>query len=284
MKKLIISMLFIALSKAVVVGQINPYPFEVQISGQGNQAIIFIPGFASAGEVWDETKLMYESHYRCYTLTMAGFAGVAPQPNPSISKWEHAIADYIKKNNLKKPIVVGHSMGGVLAMALAADYPDLLSKVVVVDGLPCLTAMMNPSFIAKEENDCTEMITQMASVSDEQFFEMQTISIKYMLADTSRQKEAINWSIQSDRNTFAKIYCDFTNTDLRVKIANIKCPSLILLEPHFLNFQSAINEQFKNMKQPNIQFATKGLHFIMYDDKMWYDQQLANFINPKGTL
>ncbi len=277
-------MLFIALSKAVVVGQINPYPFEVQISGQGNQAIIFIPGFASAGEVWDETKLMYESHYRCYTLTMAGFAGVAPQPNPSISKWEHAIADYIKKNNLKKPIVVGHSMGGVLAMALAADYPDLLSKVVVVDGLPCLTAMMNPSFIAKEENDCTEMITQMASVSDEQFFEMQTISIKYMLADTSRQKEAINWSIQSDRNTFAKIYCDFTNTDLRVKIANIKCPSLILLEPHFLNFQSAINEQFKNMKQPNIQFATKGLHFIMYDDKMWYDQQLTNFINPKGTL
>jgi len=175
-------------------------------------------------------------------------------------------------------------MGGVLAMALAADYPDLLSKVVVVDGLPCLTAMMNPSFIAKEENDCTEMITQMASVSDEQFFEMQTISIKYMLADTSRQKEAINWSIQSDRNTFAKIYCDFTNTDLRVKIANIKCPSLILLEPHFLNFQSAINEQFKNMKQPNIQFATKGLHFIMYDDKMWYDQQLTNFINPKGTL
>ena len=277
-------MLFIALSKAVVVGQINPYPFEVQISGQGNQAIIFIPGFASAGEVWDETKLMYESHYRCYTLTMAGFAGVAPQPNPSISKWERAIADYIKKNNLKKPIVVGHSMGGVLAMALAADYPDLLSKVVVVDGLPCLTAMMNPSFIAKEENDCTEMITQMASVSDEQFFEMQTISIKYMLADTSRQKEAINWSIQSDRNTFAKIYCDFTNTDLRVKIANIKCLSLILLEPHFLNFQSAINEQFKNMKQPNIQFATKGLHFIMYDDKMWYDQQLANFINPKGTL
>jgi len=277
-------MLFIALSKAVVVGQINPYPFEVQISGQGNQAIIFIPGFASAGEVWDETKLMYESHYRCYTLTMAGFAGVAPQPNPSISKWEHAIADYIKKNNLKKPIVVGHSMGGVLAMALAADYPDLLSKVVVVDGLPCLTAMMNPSFIAKEENDCTEMITQMASVSDEQFFEMQTISIKYMLADTSRQKEAINWSIQSDRNTFAKIYCDFTNTDLRVKIANIKCPSLILLEPHFLNFQSAINEQFKNMKQPNILFATKGLHFIMYDDKMWYDQQLTNFINPKGTL
>lgn len=277
-------MLFIALSKAVVVGQINPYPFEVQISGQGNQSIIFIPGFASAGEVWDETKLMYESHYRCYTLTMAGFAGVAPQPNPSISKWEHAIADYIKKNNLKKPIVVGHSMGGVLAMALAADYPDLLSKVVVVDGLPCLTAMMNPSFIAKEENDCTEMITQMASISDEQFFEMQTISIKYMLADTSRQKEAINWSIQSDRNTFAKIYCDFTNTDLRVKIANIKCPSLILLEPHFLNFQSAINEQFKNMKQPNIQFATKGLHFIMYDDKMWYDQQLTNFINPKGTL
>jgi len=28
-----------------------------------------------------------------------------------------------------------------------------------------------------------------------------------------------------------------------------------------------------------IKYATKGLHFIMYDDKEWYDKELKNFIS-----
>lgn len=284
MKKLILMcLLLITLFHIKVIGQTNSYPFNVQVSGQGKNSIIFIPGFASSGNVWTETKLLYEKNYTCHTLTMAGFAGVAPQPNPSIQKWEAAIAEYIQKNKLEKPIVVGHSMGGVLALALAADYPDLLSKIVVVDGLPCLAAMMNPDFKSKEENDCTDMVNQLTAVPKDQFYQIQKSSIGYMLADTSRQEMVVNWSVQSDRTTFARIYCDFSNTDLREKIASIKCANLIMLEPHFLNFMPAINDQFKNMKQANIQFASKGLHFIMYDDKQWFERQLTSFINPTAT-
>ena len=43
-------------------------------------------------------------------------------------------------------------MGGGLALALAADYPDLIGKIVVVDALPCLAALSNVSFISKENN------------------------------------------------------------------------------------------------------------------------------------
>ncbi len=88
----------------------------------------------------------------------------------------------------------------------------------------------------------------------------------------------ISWSIKSDRSTFAGMYCDFSSTDSR-EIALVKCPSFIMLEPIFTNYKSAIDEQFKNMKTANIQYATKGLHFIMYDDKAWYDKALSNFIN-----
>ena len=38
-------------------------------------------------------------------------------------------------------------------------------------------------------------------------------------------------------------------------------------------------EQFKNCKTADLQFATKGLHFIMYDDKEWYDKQLFNYLS-----
>ena len=261
-----------------VFGQKNNYRFDVKTSGKGNQSIIFIPGLACSGEVWNDTKAIYENDFICYTLTMAGFAGVPSQSNSTFQIWETSIATFIQQNKIFKPIIIGHSMGGGLAMALAADYPDLISKIIVVDGLPSLTALMDPSFRVKENNDCGPMVSQFTSLHAAQFYQMQKGGMSRMLADTSKTEQVVSWSVKSDRTTFAEMYCDFSNTDLREKIAAIKCPALILLESYFANFKPAISEQFKNLRTANLQYATKGLHFIMYDDKEWYDKQLSTFI------
>ncbi|SFE42612.1 alpha/beta fold hydrolase [Thermoflexibacter ruber] len=262
-------------------GQTNNYTFESNKSGKGKKAIIFIPGFACSGEVWSETKKEFENEYTCYTVTMAGFAGVKPQANASFKNWASSIVQFIKDNKIDKPILVGHSMGGGLAMAIASDFPDLLSKLIVVDALPCLQALSNPDFISKENNDCSPMISQMEGLTDEQFYQIQKQSIPQLVADTTKQDLVVRWSVQSDKKTFATMYCDFYNVDLREKIKAIKCPSLILLESYFVNIKPQIDAQYKNLKTANLQYANKGLHFIMYDDKDWYLSQLKTFITMK---
>ena len=249
-----------------VFGQTKSYPFEVIKTGKGKQAIIFLPGFASSGDVWNETKSNFEKDFTCYTFTMAGFAGVKPQPNPSFTNWEREIVNYIKANKIEKPIIVGHSMGGGLALAIASDYPELISRIVVVDALPCLAALRDPSFKSQENNDCTLMVNQMTAMSKDEFHQMQKRNMAMLLANPSKQDEAISWSMKSDRNTFSQMYCDFSNTDLREKIATIKCPSLILLEFGFSNYKEPIEAQYKNLKTATFQYSNKGLHFIMYDD------------------
>lgn len=262
-------------------GQNKSYPFDIKISGQGKQSIIFIPGFASSGEVWNETKSTYEKDFTCYTLTMAGFAGVKPQANATFENWETSIASYIKENKIDKPIIIGHSMGGGLALALASDYPELIEKIIIVDALPCLPALMNPTFKTVEKQDCSAMLNQISSATNEQFYQMQKMSIQRLVEDTSKRELVIGWSMKSDRKTFAEMYCDFSNTDLREKIKNIKCPTLVLLEEYFKNVKPAIEEQYKNLKTANLQYSNKGLHFIMYDDKEWYFSQLNKFITTK---
>jgi pimeloyl-ACP methyl ester carboxylesterase len=261
--------------------QAHEKSFTVKKSGTGSQSILFIPGFASSGDVWNETTALLKGDYTLHVLTMAGFAGTSPENSPSFEKWKTDIAQYIKDNQLKKPIVVGHSMGGVMAMALAADYPDLLSKIIVVDALPSLTALMNPRFQSNPENDCSAMINQITQLSDSAFAQMQQMNAVSLTATQERFQEIVGWSISSDRRTFAKIYCDFSNTDLREKIKNITIPSLILLEPYFKNIETAINEQYKNLKTADLKYATKGLHFVMYDDKDWYIQQLNDFLTQR---
>lgn len=261
--------------------QKETYPFEIKITGKGTKSLIFIPGFGCSGQVWDGIRPAYEGDFTCYTLTMAGFAGVPAKDSPSFKSWEKAIAGYIRQQKIIQPILVGHSMGGGLAMAIAADYPELVSAIVVVDALPCLQALMNPSFKAKENNDCATSVYQLTAMSNEQFLQMQKTGLTRLLEDTSKLSLVASWAVASDRSTFGEMYCDFSNTDLREKVRTVICPALILLEAYFVNLNPIIAAQFKNLKTANIQYATKGLHFIMYDDKEWLRKQMDNFLNGK---
>ena len=277
MKKSLILFLFTAglffTSKAA--GQ---YPFTVKQSGSGKQAIIFIPGFACSGDVWNETVEQFKGGHTCYVLTMAGFAGQAATTNPDIQNWIAEIAKYIKDNRIEKPVIVGHSLGGVMAQAIAAAYPDLVSKVVVVDALPCLPALSNPAFEASANPDCSKFTSGFTAMNNEQFYQMQKVTMASMVADTGKLETVVQWSMHSDRSTMAQIYCQLLNTDMRAKISSITCPALILLEPSFKGLQSNIEGQYKNLKGAQLQYADKGLHFIMFDDKAWYFAQLKNFI------
>ncbi len=274
-------LLFITVISLNSFAQTKSYPFNVVKSGNGKQSIIFIPGFASSGDVWNETKANFEKDYTCYTLTMAGFAGAKPQTEITFSSWEKGIANYIIDNKISKPTIIGHSMGGALALAIAADYPDLAQKIVVVDALPFLAAMMNPDAKSEDNIDCSAMIKQLTEMPDDQFYKMQKQTMPRLLENSEMLETVVSWSVKSDRTTFAKMYCDFSNTDLREKIKSIKVPALILLESYFVNFKPIIESQYKNLKTADLRYANKGLHFIMYDDKEWYFKQLNEFIPTK---
>ncbi len=280
MNKVKIAMLSLSLTAVCIssFAQTKSGAFEVTKSGEGTKSLILIPGFGCPGDVWMETISKFKQDYTCYSLTMAGFAGAAPQSNSSFKNWESGIANYIREHKLYKPTIIGHSMGGALALALASDYPDLIEKIIVVDALPCLSAVMNPSFKSAEKPDCSALVNQVTSATNEQFYQMQKMSIPRLLEDTSMQETVVGWTVKSDRKTFAEMYCDFSNTDLREKIKNIKCPAYILLEQQFKNIQPIIQEQYKNLPNASLRYANKGQHFIMYDDKDWYFEQLNDII------
>ncbi|ANH81761.1 alpha/beta hydrolase [Niabella ginsenosidivorans] len=258
----------------------NPYPFTVQTTGNGAQSLLFIPGFTCPASVWNETVALFNKQYTCYTLTMAGFAGTPAQTTPSFKKWEEGIAQFIKDQKIT-PVIIGHSMGGGLALALAADHPDLVKKIVIVDALPCLAGVQNPDAKPLPDSARAAMISQIKSMPNDQFRQMQIASAKGLVADTSKYDSLVQWSMSSDRNTFAVLFSDFINTDLRPALSRITCPTLILLEAPFKNRGTVIEKQYSNLKGARIVYAEKGLHFIMYDNFDWYQQQLATFIPLK---
>lgn len=249
------------------------------VKGSGKQSVVLIPGFSCSGKVWDETVNQLSARYTCHIITFPGFGGEPTQGEADLKQWETAVADYITTHKLQQPVVIGHSMGGGMAMALAADYPTLLSRIVVVDALPCLAALFNPAFTEQPAVDCTPFEKQFTSMTDDQLYKMQQHTMPRLLADTTMQETAIQWTMHSDRKTLGRIYCQFSNTDLRARLANVQCPALILLEANFKNSDANIQAQFAQLQHKTIAYANKGLHFIMYDDKDWFFQQLNAYLH-----
>jgi N-formylmaleamate deformylase len=138
--------LLIALALATGLGA--QQPIQVQVTGHG-QPMILIPGYSCPGEVWDGTVARYKDHYQVHAVSLAGFAGLPRVPGPFLDTAREAIAAYALKNKLDHPVIAGHSLGGFLALDIAAHYPDLAGKLVIVDSYPMLAAMMDPKSRAK---------------------------------------------------------------------------------------------------------------------------------------
>ncbi len=257
---------------------VSAAPFKVEITGAGPRAVVLIPGFSCAGEVWAETVRALSPTRKCYTLTMPGFAGVAPQTDPQFGAWTEAVADFIRREKLAQPIVIGHSLGGILALNLAAGHPGLVGKVVVVDALPCLPALQNPAFQPKPAPDCAGAVQYYQAMSAADFARTQRMATTQLVADTAKIRPITAWALRSDRATLGGIFCQLMNLDLRPRLATIACPTLVLLEAPFRGMADVVAAQYAGLKGVRLAYANQGMHFVMYDDPAWYLAQVTAFV------
>lgn len=114
-----------------------PARFTVEVRGAGPD-VILIPGLTSGREVWSSTVAAVPG-YRYHLIQVAGFAGAPAAGNsagPVVAPLAEAIARYIAGHRLARPAIVGHSMGGTLALMIGARHPALVGRIMVVDMLP----------------------------------------------------------------------------------------------------------------------------------------------------
>ena len=88
-------------------------------TGRGGN-IIFLHGWMQDRNTWDLVVDQLKDELTCWTLDLPGF-GTNPRPkttwNPRhYAKW---VLDFIKQNNIKDPLILGHSFGGRVAIELA---------------------------------------------------------------------------------------------------------------------------------------------------------------------
>ncbi len=127
-------------------GKIRVWETDPHPSGR---AIVLLHGYGAMIEHWRRAIPKLASAATVYALDLLGFGwSDKPAIDYAASVWVEQTADFIKTRNLSKPVICGHSMGGMVAGRVAHDHPDLTGGLVLVDaaGLP---PKGEPSFIER---------------------------------------------------------------------------------------------------------------------------------------
>jgi pimeloyl-ACP methyl ester carboxylesterase len=125
------------LAAPAVAAPFKPIRISVEVRGTGPD-VVLIPGLSSSRGVWNGTVAAVPG-YRYHLVQVAGFAGTPAGGNsagPVAAPVADEIARYISINRLGRPAIVGHSMGGSIAMMIGSRHPGVAGRVMVVDMLP----------------------------------------------------------------------------------------------------------------------------------------------------
>ncbi len=262
-------------------------PFRVTVTGRG-APMILIPGLASSGATWDTTVAHYQDRYQCHVLTLAGFAGVPRIPAPMLTAVRDGLADYIRKNKLEKPVIVGHSLGGFLALSLAAKYPELPGPLVIVDAYPFLGGLMTPNASPEELKHAMAQTAQFYRNQDQDMYERMArsgLNTRYMVTKDSDLDRLIAWGLASDRTAVADAMIEMMSTDLREEIAQIKSPTLVMAT--WIGYkdyttreqiEAGLHRQYAKLPGAVLQLSDTARHFLMWDDPNWMFGRMDNFL------
>lgn len=126
---------------------INNQPISVWEEGPPNGPIaILIHGWSSSSFTWAPIMPVLSRRYRCVAVDLPGF-GRSPAPSrpPTIAGYADLIAQVIEhfsdSDSERSALVLGHSMGGQIAVTLALRHPLLIERLVLLN--PALSGRLS---------------------------------------------------------------------------------------------------------------------------------------------
>jgi len=111
-----------------------------QVYGRG-RPVILLHGWLGSWALWRQTIEDLGKDYRTYAIDFFGF-GESRSQQVSVDLYVELVNQFMHRLGISKAALVGHSMGGTVALGVAAHYPERVANVTVISS-PIVGSSLN---------------------------------------------------------------------------------------------------------------------------------------------
>jgi pyruvate dehydrogenase E2 component (dihydrolipoamide acetyltransferase) len=124
------------------------------LAGHGDPPLVFLHGLGASQNIWQAVLPAFAEHHRVFALDLPGH-GQSDKPAPEATDYSLAgiarvVAEALDVLELAPVVLIGHSLGGAVALQVALEQPDKVSRLVLVDSAG-LGDEINPEILDRIE-------------------------------------------------------------------------------------------------------------------------------------
>ncbi|MEP0861816.1 MAG: alpha/beta fold hydrolase [Ignavibacterium sp.] len=187
--------------------QVDDYRIAYVDEGQSDKIILFLHGLGSYIPAWKFNIQELKNHFRCIAIDLPGFGKSDKKIHSgSMEFYGDIVLKFIQSIGVAETNLVGHSMGGQIAINCALNFPDLIDKLVLIApaGLERFTKeeIQIIKNITKPENFLTTEIEQIKTNYEMSFYNF-PVEAKFLIEDRikiSEDDEFYNYCIATSNS------------------------------------------------------------------------------------
>lgn len=232
---------------------------HVEIRGDGPIPMVLISGPTLDWRYWEAFMDRNGDAYTMYAVTLPGMSGSPamvqpplwrpadreklnqpPLETPWLDNAVEAIADMMIEHETGRAVVMGHAMGGLLAIRMGIEHPQLVSSVISLEGPVAFPTPMQLDKIERAKDALWSFDQNMRSISDAQW----PVMMKQWTETGASDPEIVDFvtelSLDTDQDVAVRYMVEHRMTDLTPEISELRVPTLAI-------FSKVVHERMKQV-------------------------------------
>lgn len=258
----------------------------VEVEGEGADRV-FIPGLTSSPKVF--TKTTRDLGGELHMVTVQGFAGTEAPDDLSefIGPVAKAMADYLETEGIEDASLIGHSMGGIVAM-LAAEQSDRVGRVLIVDSVPFLPGLFTPGVTGEQAALMRPVLRQqMKRMTKETWMQTVRQGLPRQAVSDEAREAILKVSEESDFEAAKAAFVELMTTDYSEVFAKVEVPVTVLVpfDPSIGFSRAAVlsryQDQYRDVPNVELRVIENSRHFVMMDQPEAFRTELERFLSKE---
>lgn len=288
LKRFVFSFLALFILSAGIRAQDRASLPHVEMRGKGPIQFVLIHCAGCDWRSWETFMERNRDRYTMHAVTLPGLGGTKPiavpkdaRGTPMLDAYAAGVARYIRENKLKKPVIVGHSMGAVVTLKIALDHPGLASKIFLVDW-----GAINPASLVRSEEEKIKQgekrRAETLAMTDEAFSAQWSSRAPSMIGNAERAPVYADMFGKINRASSAQLSYEMASYDLRPRLHEIKIPAgaawAIAADEKPEERRRQAQEVTRGLPNLQLVFFENTGHWIMEERIAEFDRLIADFV------